>query len=247
MKKKILSGAILLNFFACNFGTAQIIEDEVAQQAFAGKNLTRPVYQKPLIEDGVVQQAFEGKTFYRPGFKAIMHEDKYINDKFVGKKYEKPAVHYKIIDENSQIVKISVHSAKVIDLKKEPVKLNQRLDFRVVEDVYRGGEIFIKKDTPVNAVVELVSKSDRFGDPQELELGRFSIKDVKGAVIELDGCIRKEGANRGKWAKPLYYAGLSASVFGTPLLLCYFVKGGKVKISPAQKFDFYYEAHEAAQ
>jgi len=242
MIKKAFSAVLLLNILALQsgFAFAQIIEDDVAIQSFKGQKFVKPVCVKQIQRDEAFLESNSGKQ-PKPVFKLILQEDTFIKEQPPAIISAKHVVHYKIIDENAEIVKISVCSARDINLKKEPLKVNQLLDFKVADDVCRGGEIFIKKDTTVNAVVELVSKSDKFGDPQELELGQLWTKDIKGNMIELEGTIRKEGANRGKWAKPLYYAGGYVPIFGAPFLLCYFVKGGKVKLSPKQKFDFYYE------
>ena len=183
---------------------------------FKDKKLEIPVYKKVLLEDEVVK-----------------------NDSKI-QSCTKSAVHYKLIDENAEIVKVFVCSTNVITTKNS-LKIGQNLDFKVVKDVYKNGVIFIKKDTPVNAFIELISKADRYGDPDEIEVGRFSTKDATGNSVELVGTVRKQGANRGKWAKPLYYAGLSVPLFGTPLLLCYFVKGGKTCIKTEQNFELYYE------
>lgn len=263
MIKKTLSGLILLNIALMQNGVAlsEIIEDEVAKQAFEGKNFAKPVYQKPVIEDTLAAQAFGGKalskpvfckiiveddtaptkTNRRPEFKLIIVEDESLqNDpKIKTCDTTRPAVHYKIIDEKSQIVKIKISSTDIITTKNS-LKVGDKLNLKITEDIYRDNEVFIKKDTPVTAYIELISESDWFGDPDEIEIGRLLTQDIKGNPIEIEGVIRKQGANRGKWVKPLYYIG-SCAPFGAPLMLTYFIKGGKTKIKPKDKFEFYYE------
>jgi len=241
MIKKFLSGSILFNmmFFQCNFAFSQIIEDDFAKQAFKGQNLAKPVCKKEIIEDEAVLE-LKDKTLIRPSYQKVLIEDKIIENTAELKASINPAVHYKLIDENAEVVRIPVCAINLITTK-DSLKIGQNIYFKVSNDVYKNGEIFIKNGTTVNAFIELISKATYFGDPDEIELGRFSTKDVKGNTVELVGTVTKQGADRGKWAKPLYYAGLSVPLFGAPLLLCYFVKGGKTSIKPEQNFELYYE------
>lgn len=239
MIKKYLSGFILLSLLLLNLPVfAEIIEDEVAKEAFAGKTFTKPEYKKEIITDND-EIALKNKNLSKPQFKNVTFEDDSSKNDPHLQNCIKPAVHYKLIDENAEIVKIPIHSAKLIK-PKDDIKIGQTLIFTVSKDVFKDGKIFIKQNTPVNAYVELISKAARFGDPDEIELGRFSAKDINGNTIDLDGTIRKQGADRGKWAKPLYYAGATVP-FGAPLMLFYFVKGGKVKITQGETFELYYE------
>lgn len=241
MIKKFMSGAILFNmiFFQCNFACSQMIEDDVAIQSFQGKNVSKPVFEKEIIEDETAVD-LKGKNLTRPAYKKVLVEDEVIKNNTDIQSFTKSAVHYKIIDENAELVSVPVCAANLITTK-NGLKIGQKVIFKVSKDVYKNGEIFIKEGTLVNAFIELISESGRYGDPDEIELGRFSTKDVKGNPLELSGIVRKQGADRGKWAKPLYYAGLSVPLFGAPLLLCYFVKGGKTNIKPEQNFELYYE------
>lgn len=241
MIQKFLSGAILFNmiFFQSTVVLSQIIEDEVAIQAFQGQNLSKPVFKKETIEDETALE-LKDKNLTRPVYKKVLVEDEIIKNDTSVQACTKPAVHYKLIDENAELIRVFVYATKLITTK-NLLTIGQKVDFKVSKDVCKKGEVFIKEGTPVNAFIELISESGRYGDPDEIELGRFSTKDAKGNPVELSGTIRKQGANRGKWAKPLYYAGLSVPLFGAPLLLCYFVKGGKTNIKPDQNFELYYE------
>lgn len=238
MLKRSFAIVFLANiiFFHLNFAFAQIIEDDIAMQAFKGQNLSKPVYKKEIIEDDAVRD-FKGKKLTKPTCKKILIEDKVFVDI---KTCSKKAVHYKLIDENAEIVKIPVCAINLITTK-DGLKNGQKVEFKVSKDVYKNGKIFIQKDTPVNAIIELISKAERYGDPDEIELGRLSTKDVHGNSINLDGTIRKQGADRGKWVKPLYYAAVNMPYPCLPLIVFYFVKGGQTQIKPEQKFELYYE------
>ncbi|MDD3419447.1 MAG: hypothetical protein PHE78_02480 [Candidatus Gastranaerophilales bacterium] len=99
----------------------------------------------------------------------------------------------------------------------------------------------MEKGTEFSGIVENITPPERFGDPSEIEIGNIKSKDTKGNIIELDGQVRKEGTNRAKWVKPLYYIGINGGVFGAPLMAFYFVKGGKAELKTQDEFFFYYE------
>lgn len=241
MIKKSLSFIILLNIILlqCGFAFSQIIEDDVAIKSFQGQNLSKTVYKKEIIEDEAVLD-FKDKNLSKPELKKVLLEDKFVENQSDIKKCVKQAVYYKVIDESVEVISIPICAIKLITTN-EGLKIGQKVDFKISKDVYKNGEIFIKKDASVNAFIELISEAASYGDPDEIEIGRFSTIDTKGNSVNLAGIVKKQGANRAIWAKPLYYAGLSAPIFGAPLLLCYFVKGGKTHIKPEQIFQLYYE------
>lgn len=241
MVKRSCSFLVLfcLIFFQSILAIAEVIEDDVVSQSFKGQSLSKPVYKREIIEDEVVKD-LQNKNLTRPEYKKTVFDDEIIKNDVSVKACTKPAVHYKLIDENAEIVRISMSPATLITTK-NGLKIGQQVSFIILKDVYKNGELFIKKDTSVNAFIELISKAERYGDPDEIELGRFSTKDIKGNIVELDGTIRKQGANRAKWVKPLYYIGASAPIPCAPLMVFYFVKGGKTKIAPEQSFELYYQ------
>ncbi len=230
MIKKKLSCFVLLIIilFQYSCAVAQVIEDGVALQAFKGQNLSRPACKKQVIEDESIQD-LKDKKFVKAVFnKDIIVENDYIKEQEIVR--YKPS--YKLIDENAEIVRIFVSAVNLITTK-DGLKLGQKVNFKVSKDIYKNEVIFIKKDTSVEAFIELISAAGRCGDPDEIEIGRFSTKDINGNIINLTGTIRKQGADRGIWVRPLYNTGYGA--------IFYFVKGGKTRIKPEQNFELYYE------
>lgn len=240
MIKKNLSGLILLTLvFQCSFAFAEIIEDDTAAQAFAGKTFTKPEYKKEIIEDEAAAN-LKSRNLSKPLFKLVLVEDEGLKNNTNFKNCTKPAVHHRLIDDNAQIVKISLHSINPITTK-DGLKLGQKVMFQVSKDIYKNDKIFIKEGTPITAFVEMIAQAGRCGDPDEIELGRFSTQDVNGNLIDLDGIIRKQGADRGKWARSLYLIGINVPYPCAPLALFYFLKGGKTKIKQNEIFKLYYE------
>lgn len=223
-----LIGVVFLGY-KCAF--AEVIEDDIAMSSFQGKNFQKPLLPMVYIEDDTAE-SLQGKTFKKTVYKhellADTIPDEYLNGRVLSK--QKPVC--KMIDENAEIIKVSIHPVKAITTK-EGLKITDTVYFAVSKDVYNKEELFIKKDSPVSGFIELISPAERFGEPDEIELSRFLTADTKGNKIVLVGNVRKQGADRGLWVRPLYNTG-----YGMPFAL---VKGGRAKIKTTDEFELYYE------
>lgn len=264
MIKKFFSLVILTGIISLQLGVvafSDVIEDDVAAQAFNGKSLFKPACSIEIIEDGlakdlqgkslsvpankpgiieddIANKAFQGLVLSKPIPKSVLIEDE-VAKNLGAENLARPQLKCKLIDENAEIVKVSVYVVNSITA--EDLQIGQNINFKIKEDVSRNGKIFIKKDTSVTAFIENIAKVEKYGDPEEIEAGRFITTDVDGNIVSLSGIVRKQGANRAKWAKPIFWAGYCTLPFGAPLMLTYFVKGGKAKITPKQNYKLYYE------
>jgi hypothetical protein len=264
--KKFIGYLILFSVLSSHaaFCFAEVIEDRVVLEGFAGKTFSKPTYSPTLIQDENLTdlksvnlkketykpQFFEdeavpvlkAKNYSKPTYQLVLIQDNVtpLNDpKFKGLSRPKVALHYRMIDGNADVAKIAFHSVGHITTK-EDLNVGDKVSFQVKGDVLRDGDVFIKDGTLITGSIELISKAAYYGDPDEIEIANLTTKDAKGNLIELEGVIRKQGADRGKWVRPLYNAGVSVPVYGAPLMAFYFVKGGKVKLTPKQEFVFYY-------
>lgn len=243
MFKKIFISALLFNIFMFQpiYALAEIIEDTTAPKNTKDLVFLKAEYESEVIEDECIKE-LKNKGYKKEKYQFVLIEDSIVqNDEDLHslKGLAKYNGAYKLIDEKAQITRIYVSSSELITAT--TIKEGQTLKFIVTKDVYRDGKIFIKKGTPVNAILELVSKQTYFGDPAEIEVGRLVTNDINGKIINIEGTIRQEGANRAMWVKPLYYAGINVPYFGLLFYSLYFVKGGKAKIKPSKEFEFYYE------
>lgn len=229
MTKKILFYIFLIFIlFDYSYAFAEIIEDDVVLPSLKGQVLSKPNCGKISIKDEALKD-LKNEKFVKPAFKQeLIEENLYLKEQEIVKNIPS----YKLIDENAEVVKVSIHSVNLITTK-DGLKIGQKVEFKVAKDVYKNDKIFIKKDTPIDAFIELISKAGRFGEPDEIEIGRFFTKDVKNNPVELVGTVRKQGADRGIWVRPLYNTGYGA--------IFYFVKGGRTKIKPEHNFELYYE------
>lgn len=214
-----------------------IIEDE-AKITLTNTNYTKQTPNTDLIYDNI-EDYLRGKNYQKQMFQKTPIQDPDIT-KLNNYPPKQLIVKYKIIDEKSPIVKITLRPQKNITSESD-IKIGDKIIFITKEDIQRGDKVFLPKGTEFFGTIENITQPDRFGDPSEIEIGNIQSKDTKGSIIELDGQVRKEGTNRAKWVKPLYYIGINGGVFGTPLMAFYFVKGGKAELKTQDEFFFYYE------
>lgn len=265
MIKKSLSLITLTSIIFAQCGPvafAEILEDDMAIQSFKDQNLSKAVFKQEIIEDEFAQKTLGDKNLSKLIFKYEPIEDTIpvsqhkpllkssatydvIEDRVAAKSFssqnlEKPVFNYKLIDENAEMVRVPIMPARYI-VTKEGVSEGQKVKFVVVKDIRRNGDLYIKKGTPVEAIIETITKPSMGGDPSQIIIGRFTAKNTKGNKIDLTGEIQKNGANRATWIKPLAYIGYCVPVFGTPLLGLLLIKGGHAKITPRQEFVLYYE------
>lgn len=221
-----------------------IIEDE-AIEVLKNKKNEKPVFKQEIIKDTTPVLNVKNEQFTKPQKDVALIEDKIIVQELKTKTLReqnltKPVFNYNSIDFDTNTINIPVSSTCLISVKKQHLDEGMKVKFQVVEDVKINNLLFVKKDTPVEGIIETITKSSGGGDPEEIIIGRFVTNDVNGNKIDLAGQIQKKGANRALWIRPLVWLGC-ASFFGTPLVVLLLVKGGPVKIKPEQKYALYYE------
>ncbi len=111
----------------------------------------------------------------------------------------------------------------------ERIKENDEIELMIVKDSDKWN---LKKGDKIKAKVEAISPNNYFGIPQEVILDNYTINDTTTAKGE----IQLSGANRALWIHPL---SLTLNALCCVGFLLYFVKGGKVKLSPNQQFEIF--------
>lgn len=109
------------------------------------------------------------------------------------------------------------------------IRENDEIELKIVKDSDKWN---LKKGDKIKAKVEAISPNNFFGVPQEAILDNYTINDATGAKGE----IHLSGANRALWIHPL---SLTLNALCCTGFLLYFVKGGKVKLSPNQQFEIF--------
>lgn len=239
---------LCLNLFAFIFllslsaANANEIIDEVAIQSFADKNLSKPIFDNKIIEDEAVKNELNNNYYAKITIDNSIIEDDAVTKNENLKTAVKPVIKLKLINENAEIIKIPISSIFQINTENNTIiNEGQTLTFKVLKNIYKNGDVFIAKGTPVSALVETLTQPSFGGDPAEIHIGRFTTIDINGKKVELTGEIQKQGANRAIWVRPLADIVSWGSIYGTPLMLLYFVKGGDVKIDTNHEFVLCFE------
>lgn len=238
--KKYLGLIFIFLLVFCHVCTAiassEIIEDEAAKELSKNQTLSKNEFKPETIEDEIADKTYKGKHFLQVTTKKeIIIEKIDIPDTGI----QKVKTVTKPITEDD-VINVYVCSATTIG-SSSGKKVGDKVYFKVSQDVYKNGKLFIKKDTDSEAVLENISKQAMGGDPEEIEIGSFSTRDAGGNLINLTGSVRKQGANRATWVKPIVYTGYASIPFGAPLMVVVLVKGGKARITPKENYKLYYE------
>ncbi len=103
---------------------------------------------------------------------------------------------------------LNITPAQEISTKDESLQKGSVVNFTAVNDVYVGSTLYIKKGTPVTALVNYVEKDAWIGETPLLILSYFETKDVTGDPVVIDYTLKikaKYGMSKfSEYAK--YYA-----------------------------------------
>lgn len=239
LKSLIITTILVLNINI--LAVAAEIEDDIVLRTFANKSLTKQVYNNKIIEDEAIKNELCNKEFSKVIVNNQIIEDTDVISNPELQTASKPAFKIKLINENDKIIKVAISPTSIIKPNKSS-KEGEKVTFKVLNDVYSNEKIYIKKETPVEAFIETLTPPSRGGDPAQLNIGRFTTTDINGNKIDLHGEIQKQGANRAIWVRPLTDIASNVHIYAAPLLLLYFIKGGKAEINTNQEFVLYSES-----
>lgn len=123
---------------------------------------------------------------------------------------------------------VMVKTSKVIDA--DEVKIGDSVKFKTVKPVKVDGNVVIKQDTEVNAIVINKKNNGVLGIPGKIEIGDFYILTNDNEAIHLTGTVLNEGQDR-------YWANVGWLFFITLPML--FIKGNDGKILPNANYMLY--------
>lgn len=83
-------------------------------------------------------------------------------------------------------VPLKITPIQIIKTDKDDVQLGDWVDFATVNDVYLNNELYIKKGTPVIAVVDFVHENGWVKDNAEIRFKTFYTTDIKQNKIEIN-------------------------------------------------------------
>ncbi len=98
---------------------------------------------------------------------------------------------------------VKLAPAQIISTDYNEIDVGSKIRFKILNDVYKDGTLYIKKDSSVVARVSHVKNNGWSFDHTELTLDEFYTRDAKGNVIKLDGAeLELNAFEMLKWQNP---------------------------------------------
>ncbi len=86
----------------------------------------------------------------------------------------------------------------------DETEVGDRVPFLVVDDVYKDGKLFIKKDTTMYGTVDYVKENGWIGDNAEVEFKTFRVRNANGKLTTFNSELLLTGFNTLKWYNPAW-------------------------------------------
>ena len=135
---------------------------------------------------------------------------------------------------STEYVPIKLSITKEISTKDEIVE-GQKIEFKVLKDVYYKDKLVVKQDDIVTATLETIVTSGMNGFPAELIVDNFEIPGINKS--QLISTYTKKGQNRCFWVYPLKWSLTFIPFVGS---LTNLIMGGHAKIKTKDIITLYY-------
>lgn len=110
----------------------------------------------------------------------------------------------------------------------ENLHINDKLYFVVAQDVYKDGQIYIKKDSIAQGTVRTIQINylgtlvPEYSAPAEFEVTRFQARDINGKTVDLYGSIYEKGHEMGFFGGYLSFASTEARIKKNKIYTIYY-------------------------
>lgn len=93
----------------------------------------------------------------------------------------------------AQKVSVRIAPAEIISTHNDEVEVGDWIQFEVVNDVFVDSNLFIRKDTPIQGVVDFYDPNGWSGDYAEIRIKKFETVDTQGKKVEIESVIIIDG------------------------------------------------------
>lgn len=160
---------------------------------------------------------------------ALCYENDFIVDEFLAnKKIEKPVLNNNYNYQSTRYIPLKISIIESIKSEQD-IYEGQIVQFKIVEDVFDGRKIIIKKGTICTARVETIIKNGMNGIPESIILGNFKISEIDSNKLQKE--YEKFGIDLSLVVYPIKWLLTPFPPTGT---LTNFIKGGHAKITQNQ-------------
>jgi len=170
------------------------------------------------------------------GFSQELVRDTFVENSLANTELVNPYNPVEYNFQNTDVVTIPLRiDEKITTARKNKSYEGQKVKFFVDEDVYYNHKILVKKDTPVEAKIEIIITRGLAGIPAEIFLTDFSIDGIDNAKIQ-QYCV-KRGFSTTTLILPIKWALTPFPPLGS---LTNLAIGGNATISPKKRFYINY-------
>lgn len=209
--------------------TTETITDTFSEKILSS-NIVFVSIQKPEITDKLITDSFIKKHKNETYTKEYKLTDSFAENRLCHhKSIVYPRKKYNFLNINKLAVKIKPKNYFSTKMQQQEGDI---LDFIVIEDVKKEGNVIIPQNSTIKGRIETISPNMAKGVPADLTIGNFNYKN-----IEFSGTIKQTGARRYYWIAPIAFV-LNTVFFGTGYPM-WIIRGGHAKIKPNQIFEIF--------
>ncbi|MDD3238431.1 MAG: hypothetical protein PHV37_10095 [Candidatus Gastranaerophilales bacterium] len=118
---------------------------------------------------------------------------------------------------------IKITPAEKILTTRDQLEVGDAVPFKVVHDVYKDGNLYIKKDTKILGYVDFYHENGWCADTAEISMVNFVTKDVDGNKINIVSPVKMDG-NTFKKIPPKKFL----------VYIAHAIRGNEIKIAPEE-------------
>lgn len=129
-------------------------------------------------------------------------------------------------------IPVKIAPAQIISTNHDEVEVGDWIKFEAMNDVYVGGNLFIKKHSPIYGFVDFIHPNGWANDKAEICINKFYLKDTNNKKYEINSHLKIETV---LGSKPLSKDLFNYYVLGT-------FRGSEIYIEPNTKiFNIFIE------
>lgn len=94
---------------------------------------------------------------------------------------------------NSETTPVKIKPAQHITTCYDEIEVGDKIKFVSVKDVYKNGELYIKKETPIYGIVDYISDNGWSYDNAQIDIKYFKTRTVNGDMLNIESPISING------------------------------------------------------
>lgn len=129
-------------------------------------------------------------------------------------------------------IPVKIAPIQIISTHHDEVEVGDKIEFEVVNDVYKNEDLLLKKGTIVTGIIDFVHPNGWFGDSANVKLLNFSATDINKKKIEISYPLNINGSRFIKLDNKFYWTRFIANNISW---LGVFIRGSEILVEPDTK------------